>query len=111
MGRNVPEKYTPEFVSNAVAFAIMVFGSLVHATARLKVARDAKDENFTWIDFVILLPIATFSGLVFWLLAKFYFDSEVIHFLAASIGSFMGLAGINKISDAFLELLLARTKK
>lgn len=47
-----------------VMIAIVVFGSIVHATTQLKIARDKKAE-FTRVDFAILVPIAAFAGLIF----------------------------------------------
>lgn len=107
----MPEKQLAELWQYTWHFVVMLCGAVVHATARLKVARDQNDTNFTWVDFVILLPIAMFSGFVFWLLARVYFDNEIAHFLAASVGSFMGLAGVNKISEAVIEMLTSRLKK
>ncbi len=84
---------------------LTIFGAFVHASVRLQLARSKKDGSFTWVDFALLLPIAMFSGVVFWLFSSLYFDSDIVHALAASTGSFMGIAGLNKISNFFLEIL------
>lgn len=96
---------------NTISILIIIFAAIVHATVQLKLARENKDINFTATDFFILIPISAFAGLIFGLVSSLFFDSEVAVWLSSGIGSFLGIAGLNKISTAFLEFLIARTKK
>lgn len=65
--------------------AIIIFGALVHATATLKIKRDAKEE-MTKVDFIILLPIAMFSGLLFALATSLFADNQIIVILSSGAG-------------------------
>lgn len=101
----------PEFVKYLMTAAIVVFGAVVHATVQLKVARDTEDHSFTRTDFLILIPIAIFSGMVFAFMGDIFFQDPRIVNLCASIGAFLGIAGINKVSEAILEFIIIRAKK
>lgn len=65
----------------------------------------------TKLDFVILLPIAMFSGLLFALATALFADNQIIVILSAGAGSFLGLAGLNQISLSILEYLSTKIKK
>lgn len=95
----------PGTVKYLIATAIVVFGAAVHATNQLKTARQ-EETAFTWVDFAILFPIAVFSGLMFGLLAEWLSDNTIHMFLASGAGAFLGIAGLNRISDFVLESLL-----
>lgn len=94
----------------AIPLGIIIFGALVHATAQLKVARD-KDESFTLADFIILFVIASFSGTIIGLTSTFFFESQTAITLSAGIGAFLGMAGVNAVSNAFLGLLVSKINK
>ncbi len=93
--------------SIAIPLGIVIFGSLVHATAQLKIARD-KHETFTFADFVILFTIAAFSGTIIGLTSTLFFDSQTAITLSAGIGAFLGMAGVNAVSNAFLNMLVSK---
>ena len=96
---------------NLISILIIVFASIVHATVQLKLARENKDSDFKTADFIILLPISAFAGLIFGLMSSLFFTSEVAVWLSSGIGSFLGIAGLNRISTAFLEFLVDKAKK
>lgn len=83
---------------------VVLFGSIVHATAQLKVHRD-KDLEFTAADFGILFIIATFSGMIFGMLAMLIWTSTLIVSLFSAVGAFLGMAGLNKIANILLEVI------
>lgn len=88
--------------------SIVVFGAIVHATAQLKMAREKK-EIFTIADFLILWIIALFSGVMFGLLANWFFEGELTPILLfAGTGSFLGLVGINKLANFVVDLLMVK---
>lgn len=102
---------TQEIISMLVVFCVILFGAIVHATAQLKIARD-KDKEFTIADFFILIVIASFAGLVFGLVATLFFeDSQVTIILFSAIGAFLGMAGLNKISNVLLDFLVSRVDR
>ena len=88
-----------------LAAAFGFFGSIVHATNQLRIARKNK-EKFTIRDGLILFPIALFSGLVFGLLSQLVSNDPVHLMLSVSTGSFLGIVGLNKAADIFLAVLL-----
>lgn len=98
-------KLLPEFWSILIIIGVILFGAIVHATSQLKLARD-KNQEFTGVDFLILMVIASFAGLVFGLIATlFYADNHIIIILFSAIGAFLGMAGLNKISNILLDFL------
>jgi len=96
-----------ELYTIAIPLGIVIFGALVHATAQLKVARD-KQQVFTFADFVILFVIAAFSGTIIGLTSTLFFDSQTAITLSAGIGAFLGMAGVNAVSNAFLKMLVGK---
>lgn len=90
---------------------VVLFGAVVHATVKLKIARDNRDERFNYVDFIILFIIACFAGLVFSLLARYFFNNEYMINLCASIGAFLGIVGVNTIGQAILEMLTHRVNR
>lgn len=92
-----------------IAF-IITSGAIVHATAQLKMAREDDSVHFTTTDFFILIPIAMFSGWIFAIMGSMVLDSANAIYLCAGIGSFLGIAGINKISQTFLEVATSKIK-
>lgn len=103
-------KIPPEVANFLTIAAVVFFGAVVHATSQLKVARDAGKE-FNKIDFIILVTIASFSGLVFGLAATLFFQNDVMIILSSAIGAFLGMAGLNRLANVILEVLTTRAKK
>lgn len=100
----------PETITFIAVAGIIFFGVLAHATAQFKLHRDNGLE-FTWIDFVVLLPLATFSGLIFGLVGSLVFSGLVPILICAGTGAFLGVAGMNSLANALLEFLVGRIKK
>ena len=87
------------------AGAVMVFGAFIHALIRYKQARDNKEEDFGLIDFFILIPIAIFTGYLFFLIGSIYFTDTSIHFLLAGAGAVSGISGLNELTRLAVNLL------
>lgn len=100
-------KIPPELMHFLILAAVIIFGSIAHATSRLKVARD-NDQEFTQTDFIILTIIASFSGLVFGLAGTLFFENQVMIILCSAIGSFLGMAGLNHLAAVILDVLTSR---
>lgn len=103
-------KFLPELYFMLIVFGVIIFGAIVHATSQLKIARDTKVE-FTKIDFIILTIIASFAGLIFGLLASLFFETQIVVILFSAIGAFLGMAGLNKISNILLNALVSKVDK
>jgi len=103
-------KLLPEFYYMLIVIGVILFGAIVHATSQLKIARDTKVE-FSKADFIILTVIASFAGLIFGLIATMFFDSQVAVILFSAVGAFLGMAGLNKISNILLNVLVSKVEK
>ena len=99
-----------EFLVYILTAIFVFFGAAVHATNQLRIAKKNK-ETFSIFDWMILFPTAAFSGLIFGLLSKLLSDNDLHLMLAASIGAFLGLAGLNKIADIVVQMLTKGTKE
>lgn len=104
------EKLRAEHTDTILTGAVIVFWAVVHATAQLKVARDT-GIAFSWIDYIILVPIAIFAWLCFWLVASLFSSDQVRIILSSAIGAFMGIAWLNKLSSIFLEFIASKAQK
>lgn len=93
-----------ELITYAATMLMVFFGAAVHATNQLRVAKKNR-EAFTLADWLILFPTAAFSGLIFGLLSRLLSDNDLHLMLAASIGAFLGLAGLNKVADIVVQML------
>lgn len=103
-------KLLPEFYSALILMGVILFGAIVHATSQLKIARDEQKE-FTKVDFFILTVIASFAGLVFGLLSTLIFEDQVVVILFSAVGAFLGMAGLNKLSNILLQVLVSKVDK
>lgn len=88
---------------------IIVFGAISHAT-KMAVMRKEGGIDLNWIDWLIALPTAMFSGLLFTLGAQYVSQDIVFHGLSGGIGAFLGLQGLNKLADVALNALTMAIK-
>ena len=84
---------------------VIIFGAFVHATVQLKLARDTNDDSFTFLDWLILLPISAFSGWVFYLMASAFFQDDRLIGGAAGMGAFVGIRGLNFIATVGMKFI------
>ena len=98
-------------MAQIVTGLIIIFGAVVHATAQLKIARDTDNDKFTWIDFVILLPLSIFAGWVFVIVSSLFFTGDAHQWLAGAMGSFMGITGLNRLFNNLLDMAVKTRKK
>jgi len=82
---------------------IVMFGAIVHATMAHR-----KGMSKTFIDFVILTVMSSFSGVMFALLALYLFgDSQpYITLMMAGTGGFLGVEGMTIIVNKLRQLLV-----
>lgn len=100
----------PELMQILIVSSFIVFGAIVHATAQLKVSRAANTE-FTIADFIILTVISAFAGTVFGLIALLLFETILMVLICSGVGAFLGIAGLNKLSNAVLDFLVSKVNK
>jgi len=95
---------------NIAIIMLVIFGATSNALLQLSIARKNKTP-FDWIDMVIALVISAFAGTIFGIGAAYFMnDSHVIH-AVAGIGAFLGLKGMNHVSDTILVVLSNKVKK
>ena len=87
--------------------AIILGGALTNALVQLKNARDT-GAPFDWIDFCIAMGIAGFSGTMFGLGAAYFSDDPLVQHGVSGAGAFLGLSGLNKVTDALLEIIAVK---
>ena len=90
--------------------ALIGFGSIVHAVIQYNDAR-VSGRTFRVLDFIAALVIAGFSGLMFSLSAAFFTENSLAVYWLGGAGSFLGLKGVNKITDIGLEFLSRQARK
>lgn len=90
--------------------AITILGAVVHATSQLKIARD-KNQEFTLIDYLILLPLGAFAGLMFAFIGLAVMpDQPYIVGAFTGIGSSAGMAGLNRLFNILLDFVASRAQ-
>lgn len=93
-----------------IHIAVIVLGSFAHAGLKYQQAKKL-NEDFTWIDFTILVFVSGFAGFIFGQLGSIFFTEPQYVNIFSGIGAFLGVAGLNSISAAVIEFLHSRTKK
>jgi len=96
-----------DFIVLIVSLGIILLGSIVHATNQLRIAREKK-VPFTKADFYILLPISAFAGIIFGLTVLLFTENPYLIMLSSGIGSFLGIAGLNKVAQSLLLFLVSK---
>ena len=98
----------------AVALGLIVIaGAIAHATTIASVKNEDGKTDFRWLDWIIALPVSVFSGFLFSVAADLMSNDQTFIRLAAGVGAFFGLKGLNRLSEAFLDGIVQRiaTKK
>ncbi len=94
-----------EFVDHYVlVIALIVFGATANALAQLSHSRLVK-ETFDKVDFIIALVISAFSGTIFGIVASVMWDDTLAVHGVAGVGAFLGLKGLNKLSEILIQVL------
>lgn len=81
-----------------------MFGAIAHVGRHYQ----KTPQSFTKIDIAVLFTTANFSGLVFGLIALLIGDNQLHLYLAVSTGSFLGLAGLSRITDIIISVIAKR---
>lgn len=87
-----------------IAGGMCFFGATVHVSNASRLARKSGQE-LSRMDMFALYVSALFSGMVFGITALLLSGNELHFMLAVSIGSFLGLTGLTKITDIILSVL------
>lgn len=99
-----------------IAAAVIFFGAIANAASMISRAR-ADGRKHTWVDALIGVTIAGFSGMMFGLASQLVTSAvdhqlsacnELALYLTSGAGAFLGLTGINKLSESILDSLSRR---
>jgi len=90
-----------------MGLCMIVFGSIVHASANIKAVQGDKI-----IGFIALMSTSAFSGFVTGLFAYGYFGYNIGYIGGfAGVGAFLGIKGLTFISETLLAIIAAKGKK
>lgn len=88
---------------------LAAFGALAHALVRLQKARD-NNKPFDKVDVFIAFFVACFAGVVYSLLSEWVGFDNIGQRVSTLIGSFLGLAGLNRIIEILFSALEKQVK-
>jgi hypothetical protein len=88
---------------------VIIFGSGANVANQYKKARE-KGMPFGLIDVFIAFIIASFAGTVFGLVASVLGYTGVKVNLISGVGAFMGIGGLNKLTDMLIGVLVSKVK-
>jgi len=92
---------TTAFVSHG---GLASFGGVVHA---LNAHRSGKSNGI--IDFFVLSVIASFAGVMFAIMASYFFPHEMyISHVAAGCGGFLGVEGLSALAAVVLNRITGK---
>ena len=90
--------------------AIIGGGAVTNAFVQWKAARDAKTP-FDPVDFLIAIVIAIFAGTMFAIGSAYFSTDPLVQHGVSGAGAFLGLSGLNKMTDVLLDVLTQRAKR
>lgn len=87
--------------------ALAIFGAVVHAARAYRMG-----QSRSFVDFLTLTTMASFSGVMFSLLGLYMFGDQAYLTLAmAGTGGFLGVEGMTLIAARVQDLLTLNNKK
>ena len=89
---------------------LIIMGANSYAITAYRQAKKDK-QAFGRLDYVHSVLGGLFSGCVFFLLSLIFIDDELVAFIGAGIGAFMGFSGISKMGDLLMAAVETRLKK
>lgn len=88
---------------------LILFGALVNVLVAFSASRKAGD-NYDLLDLVIGFIVAAFSGVIFGLTSNIFFDNENAVYAASGVGAFMGIKGLNIITNGIAHIIAKGSK-
>lgn len=91
--------------STVVAHGFLaIFGAVVHAARAYR-----SGVSKTWLDFITLTVMSSFSGVIFALVGfQFFGDQQYLTMAMAGTGGFLGVEGMSLIVDKIKLLITKR---
>ncbi len=85
--------------------ALIVGGATAHGLYQWQSARQS-GRVYEILDFIISFGLAVFSGVIFGIIAQLVTNNTNEILIACSMGAFLGVKGINAITEAVLDTIL-----
>lgn len=98
----MPENFNHVFGHRLDYLIMIVFGSVAHTAWQIQKSRLNK-TLFTFVDGVISLIIAMFSGTMFGMVTLAAGQGELAVIISVSIGSWLGITGLNFLASRFMR--------
>lgn len=93
-----------------VLACLIIMGANSYAiTAYRQAKRDR--QSFGKLDYFQSFAGGVFSGCIFFLLCIFFVDDEIVAWIGAGLGAFMGFSGITKVGEMLLNAAEQRLNK
>lgn len=102
MMENLPNIPSQSFLAHGI---IACFGGIVHA---LNAHRIGQTKGI--LDIITLSVISSFSGIIFSLIALYFFDNQYITLACAGCGGYLGTEGLAVIADKIRDLLVKKAE-
>ena len=83
---------------------IALFGALAHA-----INAHRKGESKSFLDFILLTVLSSFSGIIFALLAVHMFEDGYITLAITGAGGYIGVEGLTLVSKKLVQLVANNT--
>lgn len=93
-----------------VLACIIILGANTYAIQSYRSAR-AKKTEFGALDYAHCFIGGIFSGIIFFLLCLIFIDNELVAYLGAGVGAFMGFSGLTRIGDILMSVVETKLKK
>lgn len=91
-----------------IGASICVFGAIVHVADHFS---KTSPKRMGLTDMGALAITSLFSGFVFGLIAMMLSENHLHWYLAIATGSFLGLPGLNRVTDSAVTILTMVIKK
>lgn len=93
-----------------VLAGIVFMGANSYAITAYRKAK-ANKEAHGKLDYFHSLVGGMFSGVIFFLLCLFFIDDEIVAWVGAGVGAFMGFDGITRVGNAMVSAVEAKIGK
>lgn len=103
-------------ISLSLTTKLIVLACMVIVAANsyaIQMYRQAKRDKqaFGKLDYFHSFIGGVFSGSIFFLLSLLFVDNEIVAWIGAGIGAFMGFSGITRIGELLINVVEAKLKK
>lgn len=89
---------------------VIILGANTYAIQSYRAAK-AKKSEFGSLDYIHSFIGGVFSGIIFFLLCLVFIDNEIVAWLGAGVGAFMGFSGLTRMGDILMNIVETKLKR